>query len=88
MTTTLTGYARMMAIALAPAINPCPRCKAARGQYCISRGGYQTSAVGWHAARKALVAGMSDDERAEAFEVLRSERGHQFSHYAPVVGAR
>jgi hypothetical protein len=88
MTATLTGYARLMAIGLSPSINPCPRCKATRGNHCISKGGYQTSAVGFHATRKALVAGLSDDERVTAFEALQSERGHQFSAPAPVAGAR
>ncbi len=57
-----SGYARMMLVATAPKLHGCPRCGAARGEWCRSRGGYQNSTVGFHAARRALVADLPDDE--------------------------
>ncbi len=68
-----TAYARLMWSALAPKTVQCPRCGAARGADCISSGGWQNSAVGLHAARKAAVAHLSDDERVAAYGALKAE---------------
>lgn len=67
-------YTRMMLLGQAPQIYACPRCKAARGDYCISKGGFQNSLVGFHAARRKLVADMSDDDAYAAMVEVDTER--------------
>lgn len=69
-----TEYSRMMATALAPMANQCPRCKSPRGSWCESSGGYRNSAVGFHAARKRLITGLSDDERADLYLTVHAEQ--------------
>ncbi len=67
------AYARMMWAALAPKTVQCAKCGAGPGADCVSKGGYQNSAVGFHAARKAAVAHLSADARVAAFGRLRAE---------------
>ncbi len=68
------AYSRRMATALAPMAYQCPRCKSGRGSWCESSGGYRNSAVGFHAARKRLVADLSDDERADLYLAVHAEQ--------------
>lgn len=68
---TMTDYQRTMADALAPITVPCPRCKSGRGLDCRSSGDYT---VPFHAARKAAIAHLAEDERVAAFGALRAEQ--------------
>lgn len=60
-----------MAAALAPLTVACPHCNARRGLFCTSVGAHTTTL---HAARKRLLADLSEDERIAAYETLRAER--------------
>jgi hypothetical protein len=68
-------YIRSTAVGLAPITmfcDPAKRgCGAGRGSFCRSSGGYN---VPFHAPRKAAVAGMSDDEKYEAYRQMRAEQ--------------
>ncbi len=72
-----TAYARMMWAALAPKTAYCDPaeggCGAGPGADCMSSGGYQNPAVGFHAARKSAVAHLSEEERVAAFGRLKAE---------------
>jgi hypothetical protein len=70
---TAPTFNRVMAVAQAPLTVGCPRCLAGRGSHCRSSGGYQNSAVGFHAVRKAAVAHLSDDQRYDAYAQMRAE---------------
>lgn len=70
----MTTFIESSAVALAPQTVPCPRCKAQRGEWCRSAGGYQNSAVGFHAARRKAVAHLSDAERYGAYAAMRAEQ--------------
>lgn len=73
MTTTFPNpaHTRTRLLGLAPQIVSCDKadggCGAPVGEYCISRGGYQNSAVDWHAARRRAFAalGLTEDEQYE-----------------------
>jgi hypothetical protein len=60
-------------IATAPMIVQCPRCRAIIGEHCKSKGGYQNSAVGFHAARRAAVAGRAEDDIVTAQGRVREQ---------------
>lgn len=64
---------RATLIALSPKLHRCPRCGAARGDWCKSTGGYQTSLTGFHAARRKLVADLPDDDAYAAMTELFDE---------------
>ena len=66
-------YIRSMAVAMAPMTVGCTRCLAGRGSHCESSGGYRNSAVGFHAARKAAVAHLSEQQRYDAYAEMRAE---------------
>lgn len=69
----MTAFNRVMAVAAAPMTVGCPKCLAGRGAYCTSRGGYQNSAVGFHAARKRAVEHLSEQQRYDAYAAMRAE---------------
>lgn len=66
------AYADLMANALAPLINQCPKCAQPRGAHCSS-GRYANAAVGIHVAREALIADLSQAERIAAYRELAAE---------------
>lgn len=74
---TMTDYQRRMAAASAPQTKPCPRqsCPAGIGQDCRSTGEYT---VPFHAARVALVADLTEDERVAATAAMwaTEDRSH------------
>lgn len=72
------AHTRTRLLASAPQIRDCPKCGANRGDYCRSSGGYQTSLVAYHAARRRLVAHLSEDEAyAEMVKVDAERRARQ-----------
>jgi non-ribosomal peptide synthetase component F len=56
----------------APMVVVCTRCGASVGQYCRSAR-HQNSAVEFHVARRAAVAGWSEDDIVTAQERIRAE---------------
>lgn len=68
------AHTRTRLLASAPQIRDCPKCGANRGDYCKSSGGYQTSLVAYHAARRRLVAHLSEDEAYAAMVEVDAER--------------
>ncbi len=68
----MTSYQLMMAAGLAPLTVKCDTCgePAGSGYYCRSKSGYTTPI---HAARKAAVAHLTEDEQVAAFAAMRAE---------------
>lgn len=82
-TVELTGYERLMAVALAPITVSCSTCKVTRGHHCRSRTGYT---VGFHKPRREAVAGWSEDERIAAVVQLRDEEAEHRAATSRALG--
>jgi hypothetical protein len=79
MTPDPTGLAtrtREVDLATAPMVVACRRhgCMAAAGYHCRSSGGYQNSAVNFHAVRRQDVRGMAEDDIIAAQERIRQQQ--------------
>jgi hypothetical protein len=78
-------YVRSSAVAAAPMTVGCTYCLAPRGSHCRSKGGYQNSLVGYHKARRSAVAHLSEQQRYDAYVVMRGEEARLRAHVSRLL---